>query len=68
VHTAGFSVYRLRRSSYSPAELKSLRARLRRAGRRGPVFAYRKHEQEPDGALEAERLLGELAPGAGGPA
>lgn len=60
IATADFSCYRLRRSEYSPEELRRIEERLRKSGTGGDVFAYFKHEETPAGALNAEALLRRL--------
>jgi uncharacterized protein YecE (DUF72 family) len=58
VVTAGFAYYRLRRPGYDELALRRLRRRADElvAGGRD-VYALFKHEEDPGGALEAERLL-----------
>ncbi len=60
--TAPFACYRLRRSAYSAAALKAVRAMLRERAARGEVFAYFKHEEQPDGPLRAAAVLKGLNP------
>ncbi len=58
VVTAGFVYYRLRKPGYGEAELAAFTARakeLTAAGR--DVYMMFKHESDPGGALDAERLL-----------
>lgn len=58
VATAGFAYYRLRKPSYGDDELAGIAGRAREllaAGR--DVFLSFKHEDDPGGALDAERLL-----------
>lgn len=57
VQTADFAYFRLRKDKYSPKELAAVRATVVEGGKRGPVFAYFKHEETPEGALCAERLI-----------
>jgi uncharacterized protein YecE (DUF72 family) len=57
VQTADFSYLRLRKSKYSPRARNQLAAKIKRLARRGDVFLYFKHEDTPEGALYAERLL-----------
>ena len=49
--TADFFCYRLRRSSYSEAELHELARRFAEDARHGDVYAYFMHEDAPDGPL-----------------
>jgi len=60
VTTADFAYFRLRKPEYSPEErqviLRSVRAIL---ARNQDVFTFFKHEETPDGALNAEELLKE---------
>lgn len=60
IPTAAFRCYRLRMSGYTAAELKSIQQRLREASATGDVYAYFKHEEQPDGALNAVKLLRSL--------
>lgn len=58
VVTAGFVYYRFRKPEYRAEEVAALAERVRghlAAGR--DVYAYFKHEDDPAGALAAERLL-----------
>ncbi|MGA8012995.1 MAG: DUF72 domain-containing protein [Candidatus Acidiferrales bacterium] len=59
VATADFCYLRLRKANYSPGARKKISNRVAEAARRGDVFAYFKHEDTPEGALYAERLLRE---------
>ena len=54
--TAPFTCYRLRKSEYSAAQLDGIAAILHKRSRKGEVFAYFKHEDEPTGALRAANL------------
>jgi uncharacterized protein YecE (DUF72 family) len=60
VATAAFRCYRLRKSEYSPEELDGIVARMREYARGGDVFAYFKHEETPEGALNAAEALRRL--------
>jgi uncharacterized protein YecE (DUF72 family) len=60
VQTAPFSCYRLRKSVYSEDDLDAIRENLRARSSDGDVFAYFKHEDEPDGALRAAAVLERL--------
>jgi uncharacterized protein YecE (DUF72 family) len=60
VRTAPFAAYRLRRSAYSEAELAKTAERLTAAALAGDVFAYFKHEEQPDGPLRAAAVRGLL--------
>ncbi len=57
VTTADFAYMRLRKESYSAKELQRIRARVDGLRRSGDAFVYFKHEETPEGALCAERLL-----------
>jgi uncharacterized protein YecE (DUF72 family) len=57
VATADFSCYRRRKTEYSDAELDEIAAGFREHARRGDVFAYFKHEEEPMGAVWAAKVL-----------
>jgi uncharacterized protein YecE (DUF72 family) len=60
VPTAGFRCYRLRKSGYTASQLKGIERMLREAAQAGEVFAYFKHEEQPDGAQNAVKLLRSL--------
>lgn len=55
--TAEFWCYRLRRSSYSNAELQEIARLFAEDAKQADVYAYFMHEEEPDGPLRARRLL-----------
>jgi hypothetical protein len=58
VATTSCVYYRLRKPEYEAAEQKEICGRIEKhlgAGR--DVFVYYKHEDTPEGALNAERLL-----------
>lgn len=62
VITADFVYFRLRKPDYAPEEVANMRARaleLVAAGK--DAFVFFKHEETPDGALYAERLLAPAA-------
>ncbi|HZD75357.1 MAG TPA: DUF72 domain-containing protein [Acidobacteriaceae bacterium] len=59
--TADFICYRLRRSSYSEAELQELARRFAEDAEDGDVYAYFMHEDAPDGPLRARAVLEALA-------
>lgn len=58
VQTAGFGYLRLRKEQYSAKEVAQIASRVREMSAAfGEVFVYFKHEETPEGALCAERLL-----------
>jgi uncharacterized protein YecE (DUF72 family) len=57
VATADFCYLRLRKESYSPSARKKISNRVVEAAHRGEVFVYFKHEDTPEGVLNAESLL-----------
>ena len=58
VVTASFCYYRMRKPEYSAEERKLLAGKLERHAKENrDVFVYFKHEETPDGALNAEELL-----------
>jgi uncharacterized protein YecE (DUF72 family) len=59
--TADFMCYRLRRSSYSEADLQQLADRFAKDAEQGDVYAYFMHEEAPDGPLRARAVLEALA-------
>jgi uncharacterized protein YecE (DUF72 family) len=57
IATANFRYFRLRMAEYSAATRKKISKRVTDAARNGDVFVYFKHEDTPEGALYAEKLL-----------
>lgn len=54
VRTAGFAYYRLRKPEYSTRELGNIAKRLQeRMSERGDVYAFFKHEENPESPLNA---------------
>jgi len=60
VITASFAYYRFRKSGYSEVVLNELEDRVIAAAKGGDVYAFLKHEESPEGALNARRLLQDL--------
>jgi uncharacterized protein YecE (DUF72 family) len=60
VFTANFVYFRLRKSDYSEAEIGEIEQRLRSAAQERDVFAFLKHEETPEGAINARKLLQKL--------
>ena len=63
VQTADFYYLRLRKPSYTAKEVTP---RVRRLARDGDVYVYFKHEDTPEGALNAEALLAAVTTGRSG--
>jgi len=62
VITADFVYYRLRKPDYTDEDLQSIEARVRPLLAEGPdLYLMFKHEDTPDGALNAEKLPRKLA-------
>jgi uncharacterized protein YecE (DUF72 family) len=59
--TADFLCYRLRRGSYSEADLHERARRFAEDAKQGDVYAYFMHEDAPDGPLRARAVLEALA-------
>jgi uncharacterized protein YecE (DUF72 family) len=57
VQTADFAYVRLRKEEYSAKERNALEQRIARLGSNGDVYIYFKHEDTPEGALQAEQVL-----------
>jgi uncharacterized protein YecE (DUF72 family) len=55
--TADFSYFRLRKEEYSAKDREALAGKVAGRGKRGDVFVFFKHEDTPEGALHAEKLL-----------
>jgi uncharacterized protein YecE (DUF72 family) len=63
VCTGSFCYYRLRKPEYTAAEQKAIAARIEGHLAQGrDVYVYFKHEDTPEGALSAEKLLQQFAP------
>lgn len=60
VFTAGFAYYRLRKSDYSEKEIEEVEKRLHAAAQEREVYAFLKHEDTPEGAMNARKLLQKL--------
>jgi uncharacterized protein YecE (DUF72 family) len=59
VITAGFVYFRLRKPEYSAADIEEIRGKVQKlVGEGRDVFVFFKHEDTPEGALCAEKLLG----------
>jgi uncharacterized protein YecE (DUF72 family) len=61
VFTANFAYYRLRKSEYSEEEIDEVEQRLRAAAQEHEVYAFLKHKETPEGAVNARKLLQRLA-------
>jgi uncharacterized protein YecE (DUF72 family) len=57
VFTASFAYYRLRKSDYTDSEIEEIEKRLRAAAQEHDVYAFLKHEETPEGAINARKLL-----------
>jgi hypothetical protein len=57
VRTASFQYYRLRKPGYTAEELKTRAAKLRESASQRDVFAFFKHEEDPQSALWAVEAL-----------
>jgi uncharacterized protein YecE (DUF72 family) len=57
IRTAGFSYLRMRKKKYSVVDRRKLARRVKQLTQRGDVFVFFKHEDSPEGALQAEKLL-----------
>jgi uncharacterized protein YecE (DUF72 family) len=62
VITASFAYFRFRKSEYSESALQQLESRLSKAAKECDVYAFIKHEETPEGAINARRLLERLEP------
>jgi len=61
VFTATFAYYRLRKSDYTDSEIGEIERRLCAAAQEREMFAFLKHEETPEGAINARKLLERLA-------
>ena len=61
VETANFAYLRLRKEEYSAAELTQLKKRIQGLLEKGHAYVYFKHEETPEGALNAEKVLQKAA-------
>jgi uncharacterized protein YecE (DUF72 family) len=57
VFTANFAYYRLRKANYNAEEIDQIEARLRATAQEREVYAFLKHEDTPEGAINARNLL-----------
>jgi len=57
VQTADFAYLRLRKEKYTPKVQNEIADRVGTLSKTGDAFVYFKHEQTPEGALYAEKLL-----------
>jgi uncharacterized protein YecE (DUF72 family) len=60
VQTADFAYLRLRKEEYSAAERRILVQKIGELMKVGDAYVYFKHEETPEGALNAERLRAEV--------
>jgi uncharacterized protein YecE (DUF72 family) len=60
VQTADFAYLRLRKEDYSAKATAAVKARVAKLAAGGDVFVYFKHEDTPEGAIHAEKLLKEM--------
>ncbi len=60
VNTASFAYYRFRKSDYTEAALHEIENRLTQSMRQGDVYAFFKHEETAEGALNARRVRYDL--------
>lgn len=60
VITASFVYYRFRKTEYSDSALKQIENHLAEVAETCDVYAFLKHEETPEGALNARRLLDNL--------
>src|SRR3984957_7913061 len=63
IATANFRYFRLRMAEYSALTRKKISKRVADAARNGDVFVYFKHEDTPEGAFYAEKLVGAMKKG-----
>lgn len=61
VHTASFAYYRFRKSEYPEAALHRIADSLAQVAKQRDIYAFLKHEETPEGALNARRLLETLS-------
>lgn len=61
VHTADFAYYRLRKTDYGENDIQKIEERIRAAAGDRVVYAFFKHEETPEGALNALKVRGSLS-------
>ncbi len=61
VYTAGFAYYRFRKSDYSESAVNEIANHLAQVATERDIYAFLKHEETPEGALNARRLLNALS-------
>jgi uncharacterized protein YecE (DUF72 family) len=59
VETANYFYLRLRKETYAPNAVKEVEQNVRALASKGDVFVYFKHEDTPEGAFCAEKMLSE---------
>ncbi|HVJ04098.1 MAG TPA: DUF72 domain-containing protein [Candidatus Saccharimonadales bacterium] len=61
VYTAGFAYFRFRKSDYSESAVNKIANHLSQVATERDIYAFLKHEETPEGALNARRLLNALS-------
>ena len=61
IHTANFAYFRLRRTNYSEADIQQIEQRIKAAAGERDVYAFFKHEETPEGALNALKVRKSLS-------
>ena len=61
IHTANFAYYRLRKNSYTDADIQQIEMRIKTAASERDVYAFFKHEETPEGALNALKVRKNLS-------
>lgn len=55
--TADFGYFRFRKNNYSARDRREVTLRVAEAAKRGDLYAYFKHQETPEGAFYAQKLL-----------
>jgi len=60
-HTADFAYFRLRKTDYREADIQQIEQRIKTAASERDVYAFFKHEETPEGALNALKVRKSLS-------
>ena len=61
IHTADFAYFRLRKTDYREADIQQIEQRIKTAASERDVYAFFKHEETPEGALNALKVRKSLS-------
>jgi uncharacterized protein YecE (DUF72 family) len=61
IHTANFAYFRLRKTDYSDSDIQQIEGRIKAVASDHEVYAFFKHEETPEGALNALKVRKSLS-------